>query len=150
MELTIRLATEADLDHLHALDAECFAPGQDDLEPATEGEIEAGVKQQSTFIAISGQKVIGMLQLDKTDSNHWQLLTVAITAEYRSKGVGSKLMGIIQAEIEKSPYLVTVSCVTAPSNLAMQTLLERFGFTQMELLSNHFGPGKHRLRFQLN
>jgi ribosomal protein S18 acetylase RimI-like enzyme len=150
MELTIRLASDSDIDALHALDAECFAPGQDDLEPAAKGEIEAGVKQQSTFVAISDQRVVGMLQLDKADSNRWELLTVGIASGYRAKGIGSKLMEVIQAELEKSPYLVSVSCVTAPSNLAMQALLERFGFIQMELLSNHFGVGKHRLRFQLN
>jgi len=150
MELTIRLATTNDLDALHALDAECFPPGQDDLQPAAAGEIETGVLEQSTFVATEAGQVVGMMQIDKSSSNQWELLTLAITESNRGQGLGSRLMDVLIAELEKSPYLVTVSCVTAPTNLAMQTLLERFGFVQMELLSNHFGVGKHRLRFQLN
>jgi hypothetical protein len=32
----------------------------------------------------------------------------------------------------------------------MQGLLESFGFVQVGLLADYFGPGKHRLKFQLN
>jgi ribosomal protein S18 acetylase RimI-like enzyme len=53
-------------------------------------------------------------------------------------------------ETAKSSYMVSVNCVTSPNNMAMQGLLESNGFLQVGLLSDYFGPGKHRLRFQLN
>ena len=46
--------------------------------------------------------------------------------------------------------MVAVSCLTSPSNEAMQGLLESFGFVQVGLIPDCFGPGKHRLKFQLN
>jgi ribosomal protein S18 acetylase RimI-like enzyme len=54
------------------------------------------------------------------------------------------------AELAQSPYLVAVSCLTSPNNIAMQELLERYGFVQVGLMADYFGPGKHRLKFQLN
>jgi ribosomal protein S18 acetylase RimI-like enzyme len=54
------------------------------------------------------------------------------------------------AELAQSPYLVAVSCLTSPNNLAMQGLLESYGFVQVGLMADYFGPGKHRLKFQLN
>ena len=62
MEIEIRVATESDLEDLLALDAECFPPGNSDLEPAPPGEIATGVQDQSIFVATANQKVVGMLQ----------------------------------------------------------------------------------------
>jgi ribosomal protein S18 acetylase RimI-like enzyme len=64
--------------------------------------------------------------------------------------VGKALLEQMLLELNKSPYLVAVTCMTSPNNLAMQALLESFGFIQVGLASDYFGPGKHRLRFQLN
>ena len=150
MELTVRLATAYDLTQLIALDAECFPHGNVDLEPAPAGEIEAGVDDGAIFVAVSNQEIIGMLQLDKVSSNEWELLTLAITEAHRSRGVGRLLMDRFVAELARSPYLVAVSCLTSPNNLAMQGLLESYGFVQVGLLADYFGAGKHRLRFQLN
>lgn len=150
MEFTVRVAKNDDLPQLIALDAECFPFGNLDLEPAPAGEIEQGVDEGSVFVATSGEAVFGMLQLDKISSNEWELLTLAITTSHRGKGVGRALMDQLLAELTMSPYLIAVSCLTSPNNLAMQGLLESYGFVQVGLLADHFGPGKHRLRFQLN
>ncbi|CAB4624721.1 unannotated protein [freshwater metagenome] len=150
MELEIRSAIDDDIPALIALDAECFPAGNFDLEPAPSGEIETGVAEGSIFVAIDQGQVIAMLQLDKASSNEWELLTLAITADYRGKGIGQALMDRLFSELSQSPYLVAVSCMTSPNNLAMQGLLESFGFLQVGLLTDYFGPGKHRLKFQLN
>jgi [ribosomal protein S18]-alanine N-acetyltransferase len=150
MDYQLRLASEEDLPSLIALDQECFPPGNSDLEPAPLGEIEAGVQEGQIFVACVDEKIIGMLQIDKVSSNSWELLTLAITSSYRGKGVGKALLDRLFVELNHSPYLVAVSCVTSPNNLAMQALLESFGFLQVGLLSDYFGPGKHRLKFQLN
>lgn len=150
MELTVRVAAAEDLPQLIALDAECFPHGNVDLEPAPAGEIEAGVEDGAIFVALSNQKIVGMLQLDKVSSNEWELLTLAITEAHRSQGVGRLLMDRFVAELARSPYLVAVSCLTSPNNLPMQGLLESYGFVQVGLLADYFGPGKHRLKFQLN
>lgn len=150
MELTVRQAQAEDLPKLIALDAECFPHGNFDLEPAPAGEIEAGVEDGGIFVASINDEIVGMLQLDKVSSNEWELLTLAITGAHRGQGVGRALMDRLLAELAKSPYLVAVSCLTSPNNFAMQGLLESFGFVQVGLLADYFGPGKHRLKFQLN
>lgn len=150
MEIEIRIAVESDLPELTALDAECFPPGNQDLEPAPAGEIAAGVQEESSLVATSNQKVVGMLQFEKISSNEWELLSLAITATHRGQGVGQALMDRFFLELSRSPYLVAVSCLTSPNNEAMQGLLESFGFLQVALIPDCFGPGKHRLKFQLN
>jgi ribosomal-protein-alanine N-acetyltransferase len=150
MEIEIRVATESDLPHLISLDAECFPLGNFDLEPAPPGEIESGIQEGAIFVAALHETRVGMLQLEKVSPNEWELLTLAITASHRGQGVGKALMQQLFAELAKSPYLVAVSCLTSPNNEAMQGLLEGFGFIQVGLLSDYFGPGKHRLKFQLN
>jgi ribosomal protein S18 acetylase RimI-like enzyme len=150
MELKVRVAAPSDLPDLIALDAECFPQGNADLEPAPAGEIETGVQDGGVFVAVDNNLVVGMLQLDKISSNEWELLTLAITSSHRSQGVGRALMDMFFVELSQSPYMVTVSCMTSPSNHAMQGLLESFGFIQVGLREDYFGPGKHRLKFQLN
>jgi ribosomal protein S18 acetylase RimI-like enzyme len=150
MDLSIKIAVASDLPALLSLDAECFPQGNFDLEPAPAGEIEAGVEEGGVFVALSNDEIIGMLQLDKVSSNEWELLTLAITSSHRGQGVGKALMDRFLAELAQSPYLVAVSCLTSPNNLAMQGLLESYGFVQVGLMADYFGPGKHRLKFQLN
>lgn len=150
MQLTVREAKPEDLARLLALDAECFPQGNFDLEPAPAGEIEAGIEEGGVFVALINESIVGMLQLDKVSSNEWELLTLAITSSHRGQGVGKALMDRFLAELAQSPYLVAVSCLTSPNNLAMQDLLESYGFVQVGLISDYFGPGKHRLKFQLN
>jgi ribosomal protein S18 acetylase RimI-like enzyme len=150
MELSVRVAEGKDLPALLALDAECFPQGNIDLEPAPPGEIETGVEDGAIFVADFNGLVVGMLQLDKVSSNEWELLTLAITSSHRGQGVGRALLDRFLAELKTSPYLVAVSCLTSPNNLAMQGLLESYGFVQLGLMADYFGPGKHRLKFQLN
>lgn len=150
MNLEIRHAVESDLGSLLLLDSECFPPGNTDLEPAPPGEIETGVAEGCIIVAVSQSQVVGMLQWDQASSNEWELLTLAISSHMRNVGVGQLLMERFLQELSKSPYLIAVTCLTSPNNLAMQGLLEKFGFLQVGLVSDYFGPGKHRLRFQLN
>jgi ribosomal protein S18 acetylase RimI-like enzyme len=150
MEIELRVANQSDLPDLIALDAECFPPGNSDLEPAPQGEIEAGVQEGNIFAAAVNQKVVGMLQLEKVSSNEWELLTLAITSGHRGQAIGKALMERLFVELSQSPYMVAVSCLTSPNNEAMQGLLESFGFVQVGLIPDYFGPGKHRLKFQLN
>jgi [ribosomal protein S18]-alanine N-acetyltransferase len=150
MEIEIRIASESDVPELLALDAECFPLGNSDLEPAPPGEIASGVEAGALFVATANQKVVGMLQFEKVSSNEWELLSLAITALHRGQGIGQALMDRFFIELSSSPYLVAVSCMTSPNNEAMQGLLESFGFVQVGLLNDYFGPGKHRLKFQLN
>jgi ribosomal protein S18 acetylase RimI-like enzyme len=150
MELELRIANQSDLPDLIALDAECFPPGNFDLEPAPPGELETGIFEGSIFVATLSDKAVGMLQLQKVSSNEWELLTLAVTASQRGQGVGKMLMDRLFVELSQSPYLVAVSCLTSPNNEAMQGLLESFGFVQVGLLADYFGPGRHRLKFQLN
>jgi ribosomal protein S18 acetylase RimI-like enzyme len=108
------------------------------------------VADDSIFVAVTVGQTIGMLQVEQSSSNEWELLSVAITSSHRSSGVGQALMDQLLIELNKSPYLVAVTCLTSPNNLAMQGLLEKYGFLQVGMALDHFGPGKHRLRFQLN
>ena len=148
-EIMIRLATSSDLSDITALDAECFPEGSLDLQPAAEGELEDGILHKSTFVAESSGRVVGMIQLERKDLANWELLALAITESYRGKGVGKMLMDKLSSEIQDSKVPVSVTCVTSPNNVVMQKLLEKFGFTKSQLLIDHFGPNKHRLRYEL-
>jgi ribosomal protein S18 acetylase RimI-like enzyme len=150
MVYVIRVASQSDLPDLIALDAECFPQGHSDLEPAPPGEIEAGVQEGNIFVAALNQKAVGMLQFEKVGSSEWELLTLAITSRHRGQAIGKALMERLFVERSRSPYLAAVSCLTSPNNEAMRGLLERFGFLQVGLIPDHFGPGKHRLKYQLN
>jgi ribosomal protein S18 acetylase RimI-like enzyme len=59
------------------------------------------------------------------------------------------LMDKLSSEIQDSKVPVSVTCVTSQNNVVMQKLLEKFGFTKSQLLIDHFGPNKHRLRYEL-
>jgi ribosomal protein S18 acetylase RimI-like enzyme len=148
-EIKIRLALSSDLSDITALDSECFPEGSLDLQPAAEGELEDGILHESTFVAESSGGVVGMIQIERKDLANWELLALAITKSFRGKGVGKMLMDKFSSEIRDSIVPVSVTCVTSPNNMAMQKLLERFGFTKSELLIDHFGPKKHRYRYEL-
>lgn len=150
MSIEIRVAGAEDLPRLFELDQECFPTGSLDLEPAPAGEIQEGVEAEAIYVALDNERIVGMLQLDMVSSNQWELLTLAITTDFRGKGVGKALMERMLLRLNQSPYLVAVSCLTSPNNFAMQALLESFGFLQVGLVENHYGPGKNRLKFQLN
>lgn len=150
MGIELRLAVANDLAALIALDSECFPPGNFDLEPAPPGELASGIEDQGIFVASSDGLIVGMLQFDRISSNSWELLTLAVSASYRGMGIGKALIEQLFLELNKSPYLVGVNCLTSPNNLPMQALLESFGFIQVGLVQDYYGPGKHRLRFQLN
>ena len=150
MDIDIRIATAIDLPDLLELDAECFPSGHADLQPAAPGEIESGIQDKTIFVAMSRNKVVGMLQFEKISFDNWELLSLAITSAQRGRGIGKALLDTLFAELSRSPSLVTVSCLTSPNNGVMQGLLGSFGFVQVAVLPNHFGPGKHRLKLQLN
>ena len=148
-QYVIRLALGSDLAAVSALDSECFPEGSLDLQPAAEGELEGGILKGSTFVAENSGRVVGMIQFDRTDPANWELLALAITQDFRGKGLGKLLMDKLSSEIRTSRWPVAVTCVTSPNNIPMQQLLEKFAFAKSELLIDHFGANKHRLRYEL-
>jgi [ribosomal protein S18]-alanine N-acetyltransferase len=148
MSQLIRYAETKDLSALRALDAECFPPGRNDLQPAALGEIEKGLETRGIFVVEDDGAVVGFLQVDKQSGEDWELLSLAISQNQRSKGLGRKLLGQLVADrVSGSERIYTV---TAPQNLPMQRLLLSFGFREVEYLPDHFGPGKHRVKFELS
>lgn len=147
MDPSYRAAIASDLAALRALDKECFPAGRDDLEPAPEGELERGLESGSILVALVQQQVVGFLQYENFPQAI-ELLTLAITADFRDSGVGTNLMQKF-LNFLKDSKIQRIYCFTSPSNLAMQKLLAKFGFRNSGLVENHYGSGKHRLRFEL-
>ncbi len=145
----IRLAISSDLPSIRALDSECFPQGNLDLQPAAAGELEEGIDQASTYVAEDSGDVVGMMQLDRRNESDWELLSLAITEKSRGQGLGKLLMRVLSSELQGFRVPVSVTCVTSPNNRAMQHLLEQFNFKKSDLLSDYFGPEKHRIRYQL-
>lgn len=142
----IRVAKQADLAAVQAIDSECFPKGLLELEPAAPGEIEGGIVSGCILVAESDGQIVGFLQYRVDSPAEIELLSLGITGPMRSQQLGSKLMQRFFELVEYFPHQ-RVSCFTAPTNLSMQRLLEKFGFRNQGIKDNHFGPGKHRLRY---
>jgi ribosomal protein S18 acetylase RimI-like enzyme len=145
MPLEFRLALESDLAALKRLDAECFPSGSLDLQPAAPGELEAGIREANTLLAESEGEVIGMMQVHQSETG-LELLTLAITQSFRGHGLGRAFLDELENRWLKPNQ--SVWCVTSPNNLAMQSLLESYGFVSQKLLPDHFGKGAHRLLYR--
>jgi ribosomal protein S18 acetylase RimI-like enzyme len=149
MDISIRTASDNDLTAIKELDQECFPAGSIDFEPAAKGEIERGISAQSVFVAEVDGKVVGFLQLEKELGSRWELLALAVTSEFRSKSIGTRLMNRLMEEIAKSKHFPGISVVTNPTNQKMHDLLKRYSFWEAEYLLDYYGPKKDRIRFDL-
>lgn len=147
MQFQFRKANEADLEKIRLLDSECFPVGSLDLEPAAPGELEAGVQNGEILLALCDSEIVGMIQLHNSSSDS-ELLSLAITKDFRGMGLGKSLMS--QILNQWSTESASLTCVTSPNNLAMRALLESFGFLEQAEIRDHFGEGKHRLLYRLD
>lgn len=149
MTALIRLATKADLDHLVALDKECFPTGRNDLQPAAPGELLEGIENAATSVAILGGQVVGFSQLRFQSPKTWELLTLAVTGSARGQRVGATLLQNTITLRDQAPFRPSIEVFTAPTNAAMRGLLEQFGFVNGRIIANHYGPGSDRISYLL-
>jgi ribosomal protein S18 acetylase RimI-like enzyme len=144
--MEIELAKQSDLWLLKELDRECFPAGNLHLEPAPEGEIETGLDREEIRVIKHENRIIGMIQVEK-QTKEWELLTLAISEQFRAKRLGSLFLEDLETEFLVS-QAEKIRCVTSPNNSQMRKLLERFGFRKTKELPDYFGPNKHRLLYE--
>ena len=149
MDISIRTASDNDLDAIKKLDLECFPAGSIDFEPAAKGEIERGILAQSVWVAEVDAQVVGFLQLEKELGSRWELLALAVASDFRSNHIGTRLMNTLMEEIAKSKDFPGISVVTNPTNQKMHDLLKRYSFMEAEYLLDYYGPAKDRIGFDL-
>jgi ribosomal protein S18 acetylase RimI-like enzyme len=150
MDISIRTASDIDLAAIKKLDKECFPAGSIDFEPAAHGEIERGISAKSVWVAETIEGIVGFLQLELELGIRWELLAIGVTEDYRSKGVGTRLMNRLIEEIAKAKDFPGISAVTSPTNTPMQDMLKRYSFLEAEFLLDYYGPKKDRIRFDLD
>lgn len=142
MRFQFRIAENSDLAAIQFLDAHCFPTDSLDLQPAAEGELESGIEAGEILLALSEADVVGMIQW-RQHQNETEILTLAIWEPFRGVGLGRALLN----EFLTMAFPTPISCLTAPGNLPMRTLLAKTGFHELGLIQNHYGPGRDRLRY---
>ena len=90
MDFAIRPATETDLDEVFEIEHASFGstawPKQ---MMATE---LAPSPNRNYFVALEGDRIVGYAGIGVVDGNHADVMTIAVSAEQRGKGLGRVLM----------------------------------------------------------
>jgi [ribosomal protein S18]-alanine N-acetyltransferase len=100
------------------------------------------------FVAESEGRVVGYIFFE-LEPERYNVINLAVTPEYRRKGVGTKLMRFIirKLRVDRRPDLhVAVS----DRNLATHLFLKDIGFRAIEVQRGFFGHGHDAYEFQFS
>lgn len=120
--MTIRTATEADLDALLELERECITP------PWTEGQLLAELLNGDTYIVAAQEEteILGFAVLRRMGGEA-ELFRVAVQAAARRRGIASALMENVLSAAENAE-IESVFLEVRASNAAAIALYEKHGF----------------------
>ena len=78
-----------------------------------------------------------------TDTKRWWIISIAVSPGYQRQGYGSKLLlQMLQTLRRKDCSEIKLS--VDPQNSAAKTLFQKYGFVQIKVESEYFGPGTVR------
>ena len=137
MDFAMRPATEADLDEIFAIEHASFGstawPKQ---MMATE---LAPNPNRNYFVALEGDRIVGYAGIGVVDGNHADVMTIAVSAEQRGKGLGRALMNRLISVAAKRGAREMFLEVRADNPVA-QKLYESLGFVQIDLRRAYYQP----------
>lgn len=127
MNMNLRVATEADIPALYALETDCFP------DPWSQKSLRDTLREERSFFAVAeiDGKVVGYINttyiLDEMELNR-----ICTLPDYRRQGIGAALLQAAFA-FAKEKHIQSFFLEVRASNLPAQTLYRSAGFTQVGL-----------------
>ena len=125
--MNLRVATEADIPALYALETDCFP------DPWSQKSLRDTLREERSFFAVAeiDGKVVGYINttyiLDEMELNR-----ICTLPDYRRQGIGAALLQAAFA-FAKEKHIQSFFLEVRASNLPAQTLYRSAGFTQVGL-----------------
>ena len=125
--MNLRVATEADIPALYALETDCFP------DPWSQKSLRDTLREERSFFAVAEMagKVVGYINttyiLDEMELNR-----ICTLPDYRRQGIGAALLQAAFA-FAKEKHIQSFFLEVRASNLPAQTLYRSAGFTQVGL-----------------
>ena len=125
--MNLRVATEADIPALYALETDCFP------DPWSQKSLRDTLREERSFFAVAEMagKVVGYINttyiLDEMELNR-----ICTLPDYRRQGIGVALLQAAFA-FAKEKHIQSFFLEVRASNLPAQTLYRSAGFTQVGL-----------------
>jgi hypothetical protein len=148
-DLIIRLAESAEKPQVRSLDDRIFPDGDPNLQRAPAGELETGVEAGDVYVTELAGRLVGYLHIDRTDPRLVNLSGAGIVPELQNRGIGTAMTALVRTILADYADLLPVCAVTSPQNPQMLHLLFSMRFAGRWMLADHWGPGRHRIGFQL-
>ena len=89
------------------------------------------------FVAEVNNEIVGYILGIMQDAKHGNIASLAVSKNFRGRGIGKTLLVKSLVELKKSKLSVTLHC-RANSNPIAKTLYEKFGFIVKETLKNYY------------
>ncbi|GEM_PF-6647328 len=153
-DITVRWATENDLDAVEKLDETSFPVSDPEAERAAPGELLAGIQKHELLVAEESlgakdkrTRIVGYLQYSTLRKRHKYFLAgVAVEPAYRRQGIGAlmtaEFLRLLRRETLGAPM---ITCTTNPKNIAAISTFLRNGFVVSRYIPEFFGKSKDRL-----
>jgi ribosomal protein S18 acetylase RimI-like enzyme len=145
----IRLAGPHETGLVRGIDSSAFPEDSLDLQRAPAGELEKGVEARDVYLFELGERPIAYLHVDRSDPERINLEGFGVLPEYQSKGLGTAMMRLAQSRLAEHEEKLPIYSIASPRNTRMVRLLLNLRFAGRWVLPDHFGPGRHRVGWQL-
>jgi ribosomal protein S18 acetylase RimI-like enzyme len=148
-DVTLRLAAPGEAARVRSLDDGIFPEHSEDLQRASAGELEAGVKAGDIYVLELDDRLAGYLHVDRTDPRLTYLSGFGVLPEFQNRGLGTAMAALARPILEDRADVLPMCAVTSPRNARMLRLLFSLRFAGRWMLPDYFGPGRHRFGCQL-
>jgi ribosomal-protein-alanine N-acetyltransferase len=147
LEFKIRKASEKDLDLLYEIEVECFG---DDAFAKPQLEYCLTFPSFLTLVAMDKGQPIGFItgsmeRLNQELVGH--LYTLDVKSDYRTKGLGTKLLNALEYAFAKQGVR-TFYLEVSVNNVPAKNLYLKAGYRLQEKLKDYYEPGEDAIRLK--
>ena len=141
-EINLLPATWRDLKAVHQLEKACF---QRDAWPLLDILGALTVPQIVRIKAQDGDQLVGFIAADlrRSQATAW-IATLAVLPDYQKRGIGSRLLGACEEEIQQPLIRLCVR----QNNLPAIQLYQKYGYRQVETWKKYYRGGDNALVFE--
>ncbi|MEM2924283.1 MAG: ribosomal protein S18-alanine N-acetyltransferase [Methanocellales archaeon] len=94
------------------------------------------------LVSMDGDELIGFVVGMQVDSDRGRILSIAVSKNYRNRGIGSALMNEILKRFKKAN--LKFACLEVRvSNKAAQLFYEKLGFKKIGIIENYYEDGEN-------